>query len=265
MVSHPVTIITPDFGPLTSNHAAFNNTNWGGIVDNAAPGGYGAVGGSWVLPSLQQDPSTEVALWVGLGGMNGNWLWQAGTEQEVDASGRGDYIAFFQLWPYEGSEKVTLGADSGGNIVNFPVVVGDEIFAAVQMLDANGNISGSNANQVMFFVENITRSVTTNWEAWYGRPGDPASDIITPGQVQGATAEWITEQAGQNGLADYGQVTLNTAYTVDNAGYHFGANNIDTSAQTDVLQLVNAAGLPRASQVVGADGSSVISTFVMAN
>lgn len=76
--------------------AGARSHNWAGYV--AEGGGYSAVSGSWTIPAAAGAAGAGDAAWVGIGGMRGGDLIQAGTRADVSAGGS-SYEAWYDLLP----------------------------------------------------------------------------------------------------------------------------------------------------------------------
>ena len=71
--------------------------NWAGYVAQGA--GYSAVSGAWVVPEVAASPAESAsAEWVGIGGMQGKDLIQAGTRARTE-NGAVSYEAWYELYP----------------------------------------------------------------------------------------------------------------------------------------------------------------------
>jgi hypothetical protein len=72
--------------------------NWAGYV--AESGTYSAVNGSWVVPAPSPGATTASdAEWIGIGGMHGADLIQAGTRARITTDGTATYEAWYELFP----------------------------------------------------------------------------------------------------------------------------------------------------------------------
>jgi hypothetical protein len=84
---------------LADATGGYSSTNWSGYVSLA--GNYTAVSGSWVVPAVTGNGSTETAesSWIGIGGVFSQDLIQTGTMNIVAADGSVDTEAFYELLP----------------------------------------------------------------------------------------------------------------------------------------------------------------------
>jgi hypothetical protein len=153
---------------------ANQSTNWFGYNQGTLEQGskqFHSISGDWTVPTAtqhtagQEESSSD---WIGIGGgcidanctVTDNTLIQTGTEQDVDASGRASYSAWYELIP----------APSIG--VSLPVSAGDHMHA-----DITETVSGANVWKIT--LQNVTRGQTFTTTVPYGSTH--------------ATAEWIEE------------------------------------------------------------------------
>ena len=104
-------------GPATSAQTRADNPesrNWAGYA--ATAGKYTAVSGTWTVPEFAPDsPIGADATWVGIGGVHGNDLVQAGTQETVADHGRTQYQAWVEMLP-QSSQPVPLSIGAGDSI-----------------------------------------------------------------------------------------------------------------------------------------------------
>jgi hypothetical protein len=88
--------------------------NWAGYA--ATAGSYTAVSGTWSVPQFAPNsPVGADATWVGIGGVRGNDLVQAGTQETVTGHGRTEYQAWVETLP-QSSQPVPLPISAGDSI-----------------------------------------------------------------------------------------------------------------------------------------------------
>src|SRR6266568_9006091 len=88
--------------------------NWAGYA--ATGGSYTAVSGTWTVPQFAPDsPVGTDATWVGIGGVRGNDLIQAGTQETVTGHGQTEYQAWVETLP-QPSKTVPLAIGAGDSI-----------------------------------------------------------------------------------------------------------------------------------------------------
>jgi hypothetical protein len=148
------------------------SSNWSGYGQGTVEDGnemYNSVSGTWIVPKVTQHTAGEAeysSAWVGIGGgcidagctATDNTLIQAGTEQDVDATGAPSYSAWWEIIP-QPSTPVTLAVAPGNKI--------------------NVTINEVSSGMWTIVIRNLTtrQSVTVN----------------TPYSSTHATAEWIVE------------------------------------------------------------------------
>lgn len=84
------------------------SSNWSGYA--ATGSGYTSVSGTWVMPQPSRTTAGIDATWVGIGGVSGHDLIQAGTEAAVDPSGTIAYDAWIEMLP--ASTRTVAGGDA---------------------------------------------------------------------------------------------------------------------------------------------------------
>jgi hypothetical protein len=148
--------------------------NWFGYNQGTLEQGgkmFHSITGDWVVPTATQHTAGQDEAssdWIGIGGgcldaactVGDNTLIQTGTEQDVDASGKASYSAWYELIP-----APSLG-------VSIPVAPGDHMHA-----DITETVSGANVWKIT--LQNVTRGKTFT--------------TTVPYSSTHATAEWIEE------------------------------------------------------------------------
>jgi Peptidase A4 family len=182
--------------PHTSLHAAQSN-NWFGYNQGTLEQGgkqFNSITGDWVVPTATQHTAGQAAsssTWIGIGGgcidanctVGDNTLIQTGTEQDVDASGKASYSAWYELIPAPGL-----------TISNLAVSPGDHMSATIAEA-----VAGSNVWKIT--LKNVTKNQTFT--------------TTVPYSSTHATAEWIQETpivigTGGTGLAALPNLTTNS-------------------------------------------------------
>jgi hypothetical protein len=88
--------------------------NWAGYA--ATGGRFTAVSATWHVPEFAPDsPAGADAIWVGVGGVRGNDLIQAGTQETVSGHGSTQYQAWVEMLP-QASRPVPLPISAGDSI-----------------------------------------------------------------------------------------------------------------------------------------------------
>ena len=88
--------------------------NWAGYT--ASGGTFTEVNATWTVPSFAPDsPAGADAIWVGIGGLHGRDLIQAGTQETVSGRGSTNYEAWVETLP-QASRPVPLAVGAGDSI-----------------------------------------------------------------------------------------------------------------------------------------------------
>jgi hypothetical protein len=100
--------------PNTTTPAVTSDTssNWSGYVANG--GTYTSVTGTWIVPQVGTTTTGADATWVGIGGVSGTDLLQAGTQATV-SGGSVTYEAWIEMLP-ESSRTVSLDVAPGDSV-----------------------------------------------------------------------------------------------------------------------------------------------------
>ncbi|HEY6203185.1 MAG TPA: G1 family glutamic endopeptidase [Candidatus Limnocylindria bacterium] len=113
--------VTPGAGtapaqPGTSNttpaRVSDTSSNWSGYV--ASGGTYTSVTGTWIVPQVGATTTGADATWVGIGGVSGTDLIQAGTQATV-SGGSVSYEAWFEMLP-QSSRTISLDVAPGDSV-----------------------------------------------------------------------------------------------------------------------------------------------------
>jgi hypothetical protein len=177
-----------DFIHITKHANANQSNNWFGYNQGTLEKNntlFHSITGDWTVPTATQHKSgtsESSSDWIGIGGgcidanctVGDNTLIQTGTEQDVDASGKASYSAWWELVPVT---SITIS--------NFTVSPGDHMHASISEV-----VSGAD-------VWNITLQDVTKGESF---------STTVPYPSTHATAEWIEETplvigTGGTGLA----------------------------------------------------------------
>jgi len=203
--------------PGAANAQSFN---WAGYV--ATGGSYTGIGGTWTIPSVPTATSLEAdAAWVGIGGVQGQDLIQAGTQDIVNPGGAVTYQAFYEILP------------ATSVIVPLAMHAGDSVTAA---------ITETAASEWAISLRNNTTGQTYATSVNY--------------QSSLSSADWIQEMpsapSGFVPLDSFGSVSFASAYAVVNGAQ---TNLSGTGAQA--LTMTNRAGAVLADVTsTGSDGAS---------
>jgi len=199
---------------------ANQSSNWSGYnlgTFGNGNGGYRSISGTWVVPKATQSLKGEAeysSTWVGIGGgcvdsgctATDSTLIQAGTEQDVNASGKASYFAWWEIIP-EPETPVSLAVKSGDTVT---VTINE-------VLPDQWTIKISNVS--------TGRSVTVN----------------TPYTSTHATAEWIEESPLIIGFAG-GFAALPSLSTVHFDSGQVNGMTPSLDAKTELIHQVNGSG-----------------------
>jgi hypothetical protein len=196
------------------------SSNWAGYV--AASGTFTSVGGSWIVPQAV-DSNTNLsadATWVGIGGVSGTDLIQAGT-QDIIQNGTSTYTAWYELLPAS-SVQVPLAVHPNDGIT----------VSITQQSNGQWQISFSD----------ITTGQSYQTSVSY------ASSL--------SSAEWIEEmpsdQRGLVTLDNFGTVSFTDGFTTQN-GSQVSISGSGAQPMTMITRNDQALATPSS---LGADGAS---------
>src|SRR6266850_1509073 len=102
----------PDTTSTTPARVADTSSNWSGYVANG--GTYTSVSGTWIVPQVGATTTGADATWVGIGGVSGTDLIQAGTQATV-SGGSVSYEAWIEMLP-DSSHTVSLDVSPGDSV-----------------------------------------------------------------------------------------------------------------------------------------------------
>jgi hypothetical protein len=102
----------PDTTSTTPARVSDTSSNWSGYVANG--GTYTSVSGTWNVPQVGATTSGADATWVGIGGVGGTDLIQAGTMATVTGGGV-SYEAWIEMLP-DAAKTITLDVAPGDSI-----------------------------------------------------------------------------------------------------------------------------------------------------
>lgn len=215
---HPVIHVVHGIGPgvNTTQSSNWSGYNIGADYPQVAAGTtFTSVSGQWTVPSATQHTAGQAensATWVGIGGgcvtdncaVTDNTLIQAGTEQDVSASGQASYDAWWEIIP----EPETM--------VSLPVTAGN----AVQVTISETTIPG----QWSILIDNLTtgQKFTTT----------------TPYSSSEGSVEWIEETPLEIGTGGAAVATMPNLSTVQFTSASYNAVNPGFQA-IDEIQLTS--------------------------
>lgn len=102
----------PDTSGATPARNSDTSSNWSGYI--ATGGTYTSVTGTWVVPQVGATTTGADATWVGIGGVSGTDLIQAGTQATV-SGGSVSYEAWIEMLP-ESARTISLDVAAGDSV-----------------------------------------------------------------------------------------------------------------------------------------------------
>lgn len=103
----------PDTTTTTPARITDTSSNWSGYVANG--GTYTSVTGTWIVPQVGATTTGADATWVGIGGVTGTDLIQAGTQATVTGDGSVTYSAWTEILP-DYSRTAPLQVTAGDSV-----------------------------------------------------------------------------------------------------------------------------------------------------
>ena len=208
----------PDTTTTTPARISDTSSNWSGYV--ASGGTYTSVTGTWIVPQVGATTTGADATWVGIGGVSGTDLIQAGTQATI-SGGTASYEAWTEMLP-DSSRTVSLA-----------VAPGDSVTVSIT--------EQTSGEWLITMVNNTTK-------ARYERTVRYASSR--------SSAEWIQEapSAGRGiiPLDDFGTVRFTGGSAVRD-----GKTQSLSALGATAVAMINRAGQAIAQpSTLGADGSS---------
>jgi hypothetical protein len=204
------------------------SSNWSGYVANG--GTYTSVTGTWIVPTVSATSSGADATWVGLGGVTGTDLIQAGTQATVTGSGAVTYSAWTEILP-DYSRPAPLEVKAGDSVT---VTITEQTNGVWLIVMVNNTTSDSYEKTLRY---NSSRS----------------------------SAEWIQEapstDRGIVPLSDFGTVRFLAGSAVRD-GVSMGLSALGATPVAMVNRAGQAIALP---STLGADGSSFTVTRTAAS
>jgi len=216
------TATQPDTTTTTPARVSDTSSNWSGYV--ASGGTYTSVTGTWIVPQVGATTTGADATWVGIGGVSGTDLIQAGTQATV-SGGSVSYEAWIEMLP-DSSRTVSLDVAPGDSVT-------------VSITEQTGG-------------EWLIKMANNTTQATYQRTVRYASSR--------SSAEWIQEapSAGRGiiPLDDFGTVRFTGGSAVRD-----GKTQSLSALGATAVAMINRAGQAIAQpSTLGADGSSFVVT-----
>ena len=199
------------------------SSNWSGYVANG--GTYTSVTGTWVVPQVAATTTGADATWVGIGGVTGTDLIQAGTQATVTGDGSVTYSAWTEILP-DFSRTTPLQVTAGDTVT---VTITEQTNGVWLIVMVNNTTSDSYEKTLRY---DSSRS----------------------------SAEWVQEapstSRGIVPLSDFGTVRFIAGSAVRD-GMAMGLSALGATPVAMVNRAGQAIALP---STLGADGSSFVVT-----
>ena len=213
----------PDATTTTPARITDTSSNWSGYVANG--GTYTSVTGTWVVPNVAATTTGADATWVGIGGVTGTDLIQAGTQATVTGDGSVTYSAWTEILP-DFSRTTPLQVTAGDTVT---VTITEQ----------------SNGVWLIVMVNNTT--------------SDSFEKTLRYASSR-SSAEWVQEapstSRGIVPLSDFGTVRF-----IAGSAVRDGVNMSLSGLGATPVAMVNRAGQAIAlPSTLGADGSSFVVT-----
>jgi hypothetical protein len=207
-----------------SNISESLSRNWSGYV--ADTGTYSGITGTWTIPTVPTSNSAEAdATWVGIGGISGTDLIQAGT-QAITENGQIVYQAWYETLP------------NASTPVSLTVNPGDSVTAT---LTNEGGSANSTSNWLITIKDN-----TTNQQY---------SQTVSYNSSE-SSAEWIEEMPSDTAdsfipLDNFGSIAISNGTATLNG---VSENILETGAHA--VSMTNGENYLAQPSVLGTDGES---------
>jgi hypothetical protein len=213
----------PDTSSTTPARITDTSSNWSGYVANG--GTYTSVTGTWVVPQVGATTTGADATWVGIGGVTGTDLIQAGTQATVTGDGSVTYSAWTEILP-DFSRTTPLQVTAGDTVT---VTITEQTNGVWLIVMANNTTSDSYEKTLRY---DSSRS----------------------------SAEWVQEapstSRGIVPLSDFGSVRFIAGSAVRD-GVALGLSALGATPVAMINRAGQAIALP---STLGADGSSFVVT-----
>jgi hypothetical protein len=213
----------PDATSTTPARITDTSSNWSGYVANG--GTYTSITGTWVVPQVGATTTGADATWVGIGGVTGTDLIQAGTQATVTGDGSVTYSAWTEILP-DFSRTAPLQVTAGDTVT---VTITEQTNGVWLIVMVNNTTSDSYEKTLRY---DSSRS----------------------------SAEWVQEapstSRGIVPLSDFGTVRF-TAGSAVRDGVSLGLSALGATPVAMVNRAGQAIALP---STLGADGSSFVVT-----
>jgi peptidase A4-like protein len=213
----------PDTTTTTPARISDTSSNWSGYVANG--GTYTSVTGTWVVPQVGATTTGADATWVGIGGVTGTDLIQAGTQATVTGDGTVTYSTWTEILP-DFSRTTPLEVTSGDTVT----------------------VTITEQSSGMWLIVMVNNTTSESYEKTLRYASSRSS------------AEWVQEapstSRGIVTLDDFGSVRFIAGSAVRD-GRSLGLSALSATPVAMINRAGQAIALP---STLGADGSSFVVT-----
>jgi hypothetical protein len=217
------------------------SSNWSGFALVAAAGGqpFETVSGRWTVPTVKQAPKTcsggwdYSSQWVGLDGVNDQFLLQAGSAADVFCDVGNNLPEYFPWIEWLPQSEIVLYKDAATETLE-PFAAGDYLIVTVTATNFSGGVSTTGTLSYQDVTQGWTISLSFTAASLGGS------------EVTGQSAEWIVERTEVNGafatLPDYISNPWNLTKAEDLASvlYYPGTPGTATAYKLTMLDNSNA-------------------------
>jgi hypothetical protein len=189
-------------GSRTNAPITASSENWSGLALLPASGGQpiSSVSGRWTVPTVKQAPGTcsggwdYSSQWVGIGGFNDGFLFQAGSAASVYCDVGNNIPEYFPWIEWLPQSELVLYKNASTSTL-YPFAPGDYLIVTVSATNWSGGVSTT--GNLSF--QDVTQGWTVTLTA--------SAASLGGSEVTGQSGEWIVERTEVNGafatLPDY--------------------------------------------------------------
>ncbi len=209
--SSPSTSSTTTSSTQTSQPTTqYTSSNWSGYFSATSNVKYTAVYGSWIANSPTSSGSTTSydATWIGIGGITGTDLIQAGVNNSVTSSGTVSTQVFYEALPAPAS-----------SVVGFKVLPGDTIIVSIIESATNSwTITIQDTTQKETFTKTLNYTSSLSSAEWIEEDPSKTNGQLYPLDNFG-TVSFSQTSATANGASDnLAQLNANSIMMVNSTG-----------------------------------------------
>jgi hypothetical protein len=178
-VLQPAPVPQTDTGTPAAASSVSTSSNWSGY--SASGGRFTSVTGTWTVPTVSATTAGADATWVGIGGIDGSDLIQAGTEASVNG-GAVTYNAWIEMLPAS-SKPISLSVNPGDSVT----VTITEKSAGLWSIALKNNSTGGAYDTTVQYASSHSSAEWVQEAPSVGRGTVPLDDFGTV-KIDGASA-----------------------------------------------------------------------------